>query len=427
MGLLTAERKKEGSVLTFHDSPTGRVLDSLTRLTRLTRLHDSLACSLSCQTSKQLGGLRVGGSAHSILVFDRNTKQIIEEIVSPLIIMAMRTLYQSKIGRRFLRNSGFLARMCDMSVSEGEYRDSEVSVRDIPRFIDSFKGQLDMSSAEKPASEYKTFNEFFSRRLRPGARPISGDSDDIVVSSADCRLQVYESVDEATRFWVKGRNYSTAGLLADNELAAGFQDGSMAIFRLAPQDYHRYHSPVAGRVVSITDVPGHLLTVNPIAVNCVYADVFTVNKRAVMVIDTPNFGQVAFVAVGATLVGSIVWSVKPGDVISRGSELGYFKFGGSTCIVLFPKNTVKWDQDIASNSMRSLETLIQMGNRIGIHADVQEPVSPSDTRIRVDAIQAAAAAVADAGVMSLDERMTSFRSPGVDLEEGLETVVERGY
>lgn len=90
-----------------------------------------------------------------------------------------------------------------MSVSEGEYRDSEVSVRDIPRFIDSFKGQLDMSSAEKPASEYKTFNEFFSRRLRPGARPISGDSDDIVVSSADCRLQVYESVDEATRFWVK--------------------------------------------------------------------------------------------------------------------------------------------------------------------------------------------------------------------------------
>lgn len=385
------------------------------------------------------------------MVFDRHTKQIIEEIVSPLIIMAMRTLYQvcldslvsllllfpltrarsfpiqSKIGRRFLRNNGFLARMCDMSVSEGEYRDNEVSAGDIPRFIESFKGQLDMSSAEKSASEYKTFNEFFARKLRPGARPIVGDSDDILVSAADCRLQVYESVDDATRFWVKGRNYSTAGLLADKNLAARFEGGSMAIFRLAPQDYHRYHSPVAGRVVSITDVPGHLLTVNPIAVNCVYADVFTINKRAVMVIDTPNFGPVAFVAIGATLVGSIVWSVKPGDVISRGSELGYFKFGGSTCIALFPKDTVKWDQDIASNSLRSLETLIQMGNRIGIRADAEEPLSLSDTRIRVDAVQAAAAAVAEAGVLSLDERMTSFRSPGVDLEEGLKTVVERGY
>ncbi len=361
------------------------------------------------------------------MVFDRCTKQIIEEIVSPLIIMAMRTLYQSKIGRRFLQNSGFLARMSDMSVSEGAYRDSEASARDIPRFIESFKGQLDMSSAEKPASEYTTFNEFFARKLRPGVRPISGDVDDILVSAADCRLQVYESIDDATRFWVKGRNYSTAGLLADKELASAFEGGSMAIFRLAPQDYHRYHAPVAGRVVSITDVPGHLLTVNPIAVNCVHADVFTLNKRAVMIIDTPNLGQVAFVAIGATLVGTIVWTAKPGDVIARGSELGYFKFGGSTCIALFRKNTVRWDQDVASNSLRSLETLVQMGDRIGIRADVEEPLSPSDTRLRIDAVQAAAAAVADAGVVSLDERMTSLCSTGVDLEEGLKTVVERGY
>jgi len=231
--------------------------------------------------------------------------------------MAMRTLYQSKIGRRFLRNSGFLARMCDMSVSEGAYRDSEESAKDIAPFIESFRGQLDMSSSEKPAGEYSTFNEFFSRKLRPGARPIGG-SEDVIVSAADCRLNVYESVDDATRFWVKGRNFSLAGLLADEALAGDFHGGSMAIFRLAPQDYHRYHAPVAGTIVSITDVPGHLLTVNPIAVNCVHADVFTVNKRSVMLIDTPDLGRVAFVAIGATLVGTIVWTAKVGDDIDRG-------------------------------------------------------------------------------------------------------------
>ena len=340
--------------------------------------------------------------------------------------MAMRTLYQSKIGRRFLRNSGFLARMCDMSVSEGAYRDSELSVRDIPPFIESFKGQLDMSSAEKPASEYKTFNEFFARKLRPGARPISGDSDDILVSAADCRLHVYNSVDDATRFWVKGRNYSTAGLLANDELAAEFRGGSMAIFRLAPQDYHRYHAPVAGQVVSITDVPGQLLTVNPIAVNCVHADVFTVNKRSVMVIDSAKFGRVAFVAIGATLVGSIVWTAKPGDIIQRGTELGYFKFGGSTCIALFRKDVVTWDQDISSNSLRSLENLVQMGVRIGIRSGSEEPLSPSETTRQVEAANAAAAAAADAGVLSLDERLTSLSPTVADFEEGLKTVVYRG-
>ena len=396
------------------------------KLTEWNGIHPSRKKKVSSSSkAKNLGGLRVGASAHSILLFDRTTKQVVEEIVSPLVIMAMRTLYQSKIGRRFLRNSGFLARMCDMSVSEGAYRDSEESAKDIAPFIESFKGQLDMSSAEKPASEYATFNEFFARKLKDGARPIS-DAEGVILSAADCRLNVYASVDDATRFWVKGRNFSLAGLLADEALASNFHGGSMAIFRLAPQDYHRFHSPVAGTIVSICDVPGHLLTVNPIAVNCVHADVFTVNKRSVMIIDTPDLGQVAFVAIGATLVGSIVWTASPGDVVQRGTELGLFKFGGSTCIALFMKNVIKFDDDVLANSLRSLETLVKMGEVIGIRRG--RLLTRSEELMREEMLTAATTAVEVAGVLPLEQRLSTMRrvggldDVGEEEEEGLSTV-----
>lgn len=163
--------------------------------------------------------------------------------------------------------------------------------------------------------------------------------------------QVYESVDEATRFWIKGRRFSVAGLLADaspeRELSAPHARGTLAIFRLAPQDYHRFHAPLGGSVVSITPVPGELFTVNPIAIHSEFVDVFTENKRSILWLDTPEFGRVAFVAVGATLVGSIVWSVGPGDAVAKGQELGYFAFGGSTCILLLPDaHPVVWDEDL---------------------------------------------------------------------------------
>jgi len=372
--------------------------------------------------TKKLGGLRLGSAAQHILVFDRQNKLVIEEIVSPVILLAMRALYQSKIGRTFLQNEGFLKRMHLLSVSEGEYRDSEESRKDIESFVDSFKGQLDMSSAEKPMSAYKTFNEFFSRKLKPGARPIC-PGENIVVSSADCRLTLYSTIDAASRFWVKGRNFSVAGLLGDyderkNGISKQFFNGSMAIFRLAPQDYHRYHSPISGTIKSITDIPGHLLTVNPIAINCQYADVFTVNKRSVMILETPEFGTVAFVAIGATLVGSIVWTASVGDSVAKGDELGFFQFGGSTCIALFQPGRVTWDEDIVSNSEKSLETLIQMGDHIGIKPGIQ--LSSSDIQNRAAQVQDAHKAATEAGVVALERRPTIQ-------DQGLRTLTDIHY
>lgn len=107
----------------------------------------------------------------------------------------------------------------------------------------------------------------------------------------------------------QGRNFSVAGMLGNHADAAQFAGGSLAIFRLAPQDYHRFHWPVSGTVASITDIPGRLYTVNPIAVNS-KVNVFGENKRAVVMIDTEAFGRVAFVAIGATVVGTIHFTAK---------------------------------------------------------------------------------------------------------------------
>lgn len=143
----------------------------------------------------------------------------------------------------------------------------------------------------------------------------------------------------------------------------------MAIARLAPQDYHRFHSPVTGVVQEIHDLKGELYTVNPQAIN-EDLNVFTLNKRSVMRI-TADLGDgkkqdVVFVAVGAMLVGSIGWSKKTGDTVQKGEELGWFQYGGSTTICVFPEASgIQFDKDILANSEKSMETLVRVGMEIG--------------------------------------------------------------
>ena len=371
------------------------------------------------------GGLRVGSAAAHILVFDRSGRRVVEEALSPVLNIAMRNLYQSKVGRALMRRGGLFKRLQVMSVKEGKYRDSPQSARDIIPFVESFRGQIDVSDAQLPLDQFKTFNEFFYRKLKPGARPIQcPNNDDVIASAADCRLQVFRSVDEATRFWVKGRNFSIAGLLGDTDPAlttskaftSTAQGSSMAIFRLAPQDYHRFHTPVTGTIVSITDVPGGLLTVNPIAVNSLYWDVFTVNKRSVMMIDTPNFGRVAFIAIGATLVGSIFWTRGVGERVSKGDELGYFAFGGSTCILLIPGCQVTWDADLQANAHRSLETLVRVGERIGVKVGCGEEQGKEEWE---QLLSRTSTLAAEGGALALEERGVG----GEEEEEGLQSVV----
>jgi phosphatidylserine decarboxylase len=245
-----------------------------------------------------------------------------------------------------------------MSIKQGRRFDDPLSKRDIRAFIKFH--QLDMSEALEPIENFNTFNEFFYRKLKPGSRPCdSSDDKRVAVSPADCRMMAFDTIDSATSFWIKGFDFTLPKLLDDAEEAKAFENGSLAIFRLAPQDYHRYHSPVDGVITKIHSVKGQYYTVNPMAIRTTL-DVYGENKRDIVYMDTEVFGKVAIVCIGAMMVGSIVLTAKEGDYLARADELGYFAFGGSTLVVLFEKNALRFDEDLLENGTNSLETLVSL-------------------------------------------------------------------
>ncbi|PKA57125.1 phosphatidylserine decarboxylase [Apostasia shenzhenica] len=311
-------------------------------------------------------GLKSGSSASHILVFDRRTRRLVEEIIDEKIILSMRAIYQSKVGLKLI-DKGAKELLHNLSEKQGRHMNSPESAKDIPKFIEFFKDQINVDEIKHPIDSFKTFNEFFIRELKPGARPIAHEEcDDIAICAADSRLMAFTTIDDSIRFWIKGRKFSVQGLLGVELCSSAFIGGSLVIFRLAPQDYHRYHVPVSGIIEDFVDIPGSLYTVNPIAVNSKYCNVFTENKRVVSIISTSEFGKVAFVAIGATMVGSITFIRQKGDYVQKGDEFGYFSFGGSTVICVFEKDSIELDEDLTANSQRSLETLVSVGMPLGV-------------------------------------------------------------
>lgn len=165
-------------------------------------------------------------------------------------------------------------------------------------------------------------------------------------------------------FRIKGETFTIEALLGDPEMASRYRDCSMAICRLAPQDYHRFHAPVDGLLDAVHSIPGAYFTVNPMAVRGPL-DVLAENVRRVYTITHTPFGTVTVVAIGALMVGSIVTTAEPGRHVRRMDEIGYFAFGGSTVIVLFPAGSVRFDDDLQANSRIPIETLVFMGNSLG--------------------------------------------------------------
>ena len=151
----------------------------------------------------------------------------------------------------------------------------------------------------------------------------------------------------------------------DDEMERYYEGGSIVICRLAPQDYHRFHSPVAGKLIRPKIIEGSFYTVNPIIVRK-RLDVFTENKRLVCYLETEKYGQVGFIAIGATMVGSVIMTTSENTMMSCLQELGYFAFGGSTVVLLFKRGSITFDTDLLNNSVDSLETLVQVGDTLGM-------------------------------------------------------------
>ena len=241
----------------------------------------------------------------------------------------------------------------------------------ISRFVAHYG--VDMSEAAEPdITRYASFNDFFTRALRAGARPLA-DAD--YVCPVDGAISQFGAIERDQIFQAKGHHYSTCGLLAgDAALAAEFENGQFATIYLSPKDYHRVHMPCAGRLLRMVYVPGDLFSVNPTTARGV-PGLFARNERVVCVFDTAR-GPFVLVLVGATIVGSMatVWHgvvnpPRPGEIkrwdyadkpveLAKGAEMGRFLLG-STVVLLWPKGTLKFNPDWAPGGA------VRMGQMMG--------------------------------------------------------------
>ncbi|MBL9205750.1 MAG: phosphatidylserine decarboxylase [Opitutaceae bacterium] len=238
------------------------------------------------------------------------------------------------------------------------------SARHVFPFIVDYN--LDVEEFAKSAFDFRTFNEFFTRALKPSARPIAEpDNPRLAVFPADGRHLGFANVDDAPGFYVKGAKFTLTELLGDAALGEAFSGGAMVISRLCPVDYHRFHFPVRGLPDDGRMIGKWLYSVSPIALRRNVRRLVE-NKRRITLVKSEGFGRVALIEVGATNVGSIVETYVPGRVAAKGEEKGLFKFGGSCVITLFERGRIRFDSDLLTQSAAGLELYARMGDRLGI-------------------------------------------------------------
>jgi len=243
----------------------------------------------------------------------------------------------------------------------GWYLDRRISKYKIFPFITRFN--LDMSSTAKNLNDFSSFNDFFYRKLKPKARPIDSGSHSLI-SFGDGKLLAYEQIDIDSLVQVKGFTYSLRELIRDDRVAENYCQGTCLILRLCPTDYHRYHFIDSGTCEETTKIKGAYYSVNPVALQKV-EKLFCENKREWSTFHSDHYGDVLYIEVGATCVGSIIQTYTPKKLVNRGDEKGYFKFGGSTVILFFKSDKVRIDEDIVEQTRLGFESYVLIGEKIG--------------------------------------------------------------
>jgi phosphatidylserine decarboxylase len=287
-----------------------------------------------------------------IQYYERESRQIKTEKVAGEKWLVW--LYYNPIGEATL---WALAKRKLVSSIYGNMMDRTSSAKKIHPFIEAF--DIDISVAQK--QEFNNFNDFFTRKLKSDERPIDTSST-VVVSPADGKILAYADISNAD-FIIKGNRFDVSTFLDNPDLAQKYRDGALLIIRLAPADYHRFHFPVSGNVSPNKMIDGDYYSVNPFALRKM-AEIFCLNKREYTILSNPLFGDVVMAEVGATMVGSIEQTFK-GSYANKGEEKGYFKFGGSTVVLLFKKSTIQIDEDLLIHTAKGYETTVKMGERIG--------------------------------------------------------------
>ena len=295
-------------------------------------------------------------SAEPIRYFDRQSRTLKTEAIYGE--KWLRFAYENPVGSFFV---WLLARRAAFSQWYGWKMNKASSARLVIPFINTYG--VDVDEFAKSAFDYKSFNEFFYRALKPTARPIAA-GDRVAVLPADGRHLAFANADATPGYYVKGQKFSVAELLGDAALAKKFAGGSILISRLCPVDYHRFHFPVGGTPNEPRLINGWLYSVSPIALrrNLRY---LVENKREITVVESTAFGSVAVIEVGATNVGGIRQSFVPGRAVAKGEEKGFFAFGGSCVITLFERGRIRFDSDLLASSAEGVEVYAKMGGRLG--------------------------------------------------------------
>ncbi|WP_300341881.1 phosphatidylserine decarboxylase [Fusobacterium sp.] len=244
----------------------------------------------------------------------------------------------------------------------GKQMDKKESTKKIPSFIK--EADINIEEAKKTIDQFTSFNDFFYRELKDGARSIDFD-ENVLTSPADGKILVFENLEKEKELFIKGDKFTLEEFFQDSELAKKYEGGVFLIVRLAPIDYHRFHFPCDGKISASKLINGDYFSVSTHAIKKNFR-IFCENKREFSILQTKNFGDIAMFEVGATMVGGIKQSYTPDSFVKKGEEKGYFYFGGSTCILVFEKDKIKIDKDLIENTKNGIETKVYMGEKIGV-------------------------------------------------------------
>lgn len=267
-------------------------------------------------------------------------------------------IYTSPLGMKFLElflKKKVTSRLC------GYYCDRAISKRKINSFVNGFN--IDMTRFEVSEKGFKSFNEFFYRKLNKKKEHITSDKATFI-SPCDGKILAYENIDTKMLTQIKGLTYSLAELIGNDPIHSNYEEGSCLIVRLSPADYHRFHFVDDGTCSPTIKIKGFYYSVNPTSINRINK-IFCANKREWSILNSENFGEILYVEVGATFVGSMIQTYKNNEKVKKGDEKGYFKFGGSTVILFLKKGVVKMDKDILEQTAKGMECSVRMGDKIG--------------------------------------------------------------
>eukprot|EP01083_Nonionella_stella_P096514 271369_1 len=305
-----------------------------------------------------------GDNVYTREVCARDTGNFIEEDIPHYISMAQKLIANNPLGGKLSSPASSFQE--SVSIRLGRKFDHKGSATEIRPFIALHN--IDVSELKKSPDAFECFNDFFARELTPESRPIASPNDpSVLVSPCDGRMVVFNSINEAARFWIKGQNFSMETLLGPlaDKYAKQFWNCSMVMCRLAPKDYHRWHMPASCIHGRVTHIDGTLNTVSPHTLNDPESNVLSDNKRCVVELLTKDFGTILMVIVGGFMVGSYRVYGEPMQSWRKGTVHGEFRFGGSTVLLLFREGRVTFDEDLVRTSKESVEMLVRANSKIG--------------------------------------------------------------